>query len=187
MDITGEYHIQAPRTRVWEALNDPAILATSIPGCEALEKISDTEFTARICSRIGAIKARFNGSVSLSEIDPPNGYLISGQGQGGVAGVAKGSARVTLEALGEETILRYSARAEVAGKLATVGSRVIEGVAKKTAEDFFQAFSARVVGEPISAIGEATATGSSSKLGKWLLAAGIAAAALAALALLLSK
>lgn len=82
MDITGEYHIQAPRTQVWEALNDPAILAASIPGCEALEKISDTEFTARICSRIGAIKARFNGSVSLSEIDPPNGYLISGQGQG---------------------------------------------------------------------------------------------------------
>ena len=172
MEISGEHRIPASRLRVWEALNDPAVLQASIPGCEALEKVSDTAFSARIVSRIGSIKANFNGKVELSEIDAPRSYVISGQGQGGVAGAVKGWARVELEESGpEETVLSYTASAEVAGKLASVGSRVIQGVVRKTADDFFRNFVAQVSGgQPAAAAAPAAAGG--SRLG-WVIAAGV--------------
>ncbi len=147
MDLTGEYRIQAPRATVWGALNDPEILRQCIDGCEELNKESDTEFSAKVTAKVGPVRAKFSGKVTLSNIDAPNGYTISGEGQGGVAGFAKGGADVILTDDGAETILNYTAKAEVGGKLASVGSRLVEGVAKKTADDFFSKFSALVAGE----------------------------------------
>ena len=141
MDMSGEYTIPAPREKVWEALNDPEVLKQCIDGCQSLEKTSDTEFKAKVTSKVGPVRATFNGKVNLSDIDPPNGYTISGEGQGGVAGFAKGGAQVKLSGEGNETVLNYEANAEVGGKLASVGSRLVLGVAKKTADDFFSKFS----------------------------------------------
>jgi carbon monoxide dehydrogenase subunit G len=148
MDITGEYTIPAPRQQVWDALNDPQVLEACIPGCEALEKVSESEFAAQATMKVGAVKARLKGKVVLSDIEAPNSYTIAGQGQGGVAGFAKGAARVALSDAAEGgTLLRYEATAQLGGKLAAVGSRVLQGVAKKTADDFFGAFAARLSGE----------------------------------------
>ncbi len=144
MDMTGEYRISAPRERVWEALNDPAILKQCIAGCEELEKTSDTEFSAKVTSKVGPVSAKFTGKVQLSDIDPPNGYTISGEGQGGVAGFAKGGASVTLTEDGSETVLAYAANATVGGKLAQIGSRLIDATARKMADDFFGKFAATV-------------------------------------------
>ena len=140
MEITGEYRISASRVQVWEALNDPDVLRACIPGLENLDKKSDTEFAAVVTTRVGPVKVRFEGSVTLSDLDPPHGYQIVGEGQGGVAGCAKGTCQVSLGEEGEETLLRYRADAQVGGKLAQIGSRMISGVAKKTANDFFSAF-----------------------------------------------
>ena len=145
MDLTGEYKIPAPRAKVWEALNDAAILKQCIDGCEELNKEGDTAFTAKVTAKVGPVRAKFAGKVTLENMDPPNGYTIRGEGQGGVAGFAKGSADVSLRDDGADTILNYTARAEVGGKLASVGSRLVEGVAKKTADDFFGKFS-QIVG-----------------------------------------
>ena len=147
MDLTGEYRIPATREKVWAALNDDEVLKQCIDGCQELKKESDTEFSARVTAKVGPVKAKFSGKVTLSELDPPNGYTISGEGQGGVAGFAKGGATVKLTEDGADTILNYSAKAEVGGKLASVGSRLIEGVAKKTADDFFGKFSGIVGGD----------------------------------------
>ena len=147
MDLTGEYRIPATREKVWAALNDDEGLKQCIDGCEELKKESDTEFSARVTAKVGPVKAKFSGKVTLSELDPPNGYTISGEGQGGVAGFAKGGATVKLTEDGADTILNYAAKAEVGGKLASVGSRLIEGVAKKTADDFFGKFSGIVGGD----------------------------------------
>lgn len=146
MDLTGEYKIPAPRAKVWEALNDPAILKQCIDGCEELNKDGDNGFTAKVTAKVGPVKAKFAGKVTLENIDPPNGYTIRGEGTGGVAGFAKGSADVKLRDDGADTVLNYIARAEVGGKLASVGSRLVEGVAKKTADDFFGKFS-KIVGD----------------------------------------
>lgn len=140
MDMTGEYTIPAPREKVWEALNDPEILKASVPGCESLEKVSDTEFTATVTAKVGPVRAKFNGNVILTDVNPPNGYTISGEGQGGAAGFGKGGAKVTLTDKNGETILSYEANASVGGKMAQIGSRVVEGVAKKMADDFFSTF-----------------------------------------------
>ena len=142
MDLTGEYRIAAPRDAVWRALNDPEILKQAIPGCEEIQKISDTEMTAKVTSRVGPVKASFAGKVTLSDLDPPNGYKISGEGQGGVAGFARGGADVRLkpDESGAGTILTYTANAAVGGKLAQIGSRLIEGAAKQTADQFFSKF-----------------------------------------------
>ncbi len=147
MDLTGEYKISAPREAVWKALNDPEILKQSIPGCEEIQKLSDTEMTAKVTVRVGPVKASFSGKVTLSDLDPPNGYKISGEGQGGVAGFARGGADVRLkpDETGAGTILTYTATAAVGGKLAQIGSRLIEGAAKQTADQFFSKF-AEVVG-----------------------------------------
>lgn len=152
MDMSGEFRIAAPRERVWQALNDPEILKQSIPGCEEIEKLSPTEFTAKVTAKVGPVKARFGGKVTLSDLDPPNGYRITGEGQGGAAGFAKGGADVRLEQDGSDTILRYQVQASVGGKLAQIGSRLIDGTARKMADDFFARFAAAVAsGQPAAA------------------------------------
>lgn len=140
MDFSGEYIIPSTKQKVWDALNDPEVLKQCIDGCEELNKDSDFEFSARVTAKVGPVRAKFSGKVTLSDIDPPNGYKISGEGQGGVAGFAKGGAAVKLEDSDGGTKLTYTAEAEVGGKLASVGSRLVEGVAKKTADDFFGKF-----------------------------------------------
>lgn len=148
MEITGEYLVPAPQQRVWEALNDPQVLKASIAGCQALEKVSDTEFNAIVTTKVGPVSATFRGNVNLSELDAPNGYTLTGRGQGGAAGFAKMTSRVTLLPQGEQTLLRYTAQAEIGGKLASVGSRLVQSVAKKNADDFFAAFTRQLGGAP---------------------------------------
>jgi uncharacterized protein len=150
MEIKGEYKIAAPREKVFAALNDPVVLQACIPGCESLEKVSDTEMKAKVRLRIGPVSASFTGKVTLSDIDPPNGYKISGEGQGGAAGFAKGGAVVTLRDDGSATILAYNVDAQVGGKIAQVGARLIDGTAKKLADEFFGKF-ATMVGAPAPA------------------------------------
>ena len=148
MEIKGEYRIAAPREKVFAALNDPAILQACIPGCESLEKTSDTEMKAKVRMRIGPVSAAFSGKVTLSDLDPPNGYRISGEGQGGAAGFAKGGAVVALKEDAGDTILTYNVDAQVGGKIAQVGARLIDGTAKKLADEFFSKFAAMVGGPP---------------------------------------
>jgi uncharacterized protein len=151
MDMTGERRIPAPRERVWEGLNDPEILKQAIPGCQEIEKVSDTEFTAKVRAKVGPVSANFSGKVTLSDLDPPAGYTISGEGTGGVAGFAKGGAKVTLDEDGGETVLRFEVQAQVGGKLAQIGSRLIDGTARKMADDFFNRFAAAVSPQPDAA------------------------------------
>ena len=140
MNMTGEAQIGAPRERVYQALNDPDILKRAIPGCEEIEKLSDTEMTAKVVTKVGPVKAKFAGQVTLSDLNPPESYTISGEGKGGTAGFAKGSAKVNLEANGAGTVLRYEVNAQVGGKLAQLGGRLIDGTAKKLADEFFTKF-----------------------------------------------
>jgi uncharacterized protein len=163
MDMTGEERIAASRATVWAALNDVEVLKQCIPGCESLEKQSDTEMTARAKLQIGPVSARFSGKVTLSEIDAPNGYRIAGEGSGGAAGHAKGSALVRLVGDGDGTVLRYEARADVGGKLAQLGGRLIDATAKKLAGEFFSKFK-DVVG-PMAPEAEAAEAASEEKPG----------------------
>src|SRR5579872_729321 len=140
MEMHGELRIPASRAEVWAKLNDPEVLKNCIPGCDSVDKVSDTEFTAKVTARVGPVKASFAGRVTLSELDPPSGYTISGEGTGGVAGFAKGGAKVTLEEEGGETVLRYGVQAQVGGKLAQIGSRLIDATARKMADQFFTKF-----------------------------------------------
>jgi carbon monoxide dehydrogenase subunit G len=144
MTMSGEYQLAVPQETVWEKLNDAATLKACIPGCEQLDKTSPTEFEAVATTKIGPVKARFKGKVTLSDLDPPNGYTISGQGDGGVAGFAKGGATVKLVPKDGGTLLSYNVEAQIGGKLAQLGQRLINGVAKKMADDFFQKFAAAV-------------------------------------------
>ena len=146
MDITGEYRIPAGQQRVWEALNDPAVLKSCIAGCQQLERIGDNEFSAIVATKVGPITATFRGSVNLLELDAPNGYTLVGQGQGGAAGFARMKARVGLKPDAGDTVLSYSAQAEIGGKLASVGSRLVQSVARKNADDFFSAFARQLGG-----------------------------------------
>ncbi len=146
--MTGERRIPAPRGKVWDALNDPAILKASIPGCDSLEKTSDHEMKATASVKIGPISARFAGRVELSDIDPPNGYTISGEGQGGVAGFAKGGAKVALADNGPDTLLTYNVNAQVGGKIAQLGARLIDASAKQMADAFFDRFTALLTPAP---------------------------------------
>ena len=154
MEISGEYRVAAPRQTVWEGLNDPDVLKQCIPGCEEIEKTSDTEMSAKVKAKVGPVSAKFAGTVTLSNLKPPESYTISGEGKGGAAGFAKGSADVALEEDGAETILRYTATAQVGGKLAQIGSRLIKGTADKMANDFFSTFS-EVVATGAAATSEA--------------------------------
>ena len=142
MDMTGEHRIAAPRDVVWTALNDPEILRVAIPGCQALDRDEDGSLAATVVQKIGPVKATFHGRVRLENVDAPRAYTLVGEGEGGVAGFAKGAADVVLEDLGEETLLRYEARAQVGGKLARLGSRLIDSTARKLAARFFDNFSA---------------------------------------------
>lgn len=147
MEMAGEQRIAAPRRRVWEALNDPAVLQACIPGCQALEKDGEDRFTAVAEVKIGPIGARFKGAVALSELDPPNGYTITGQGNGGIAGSAKGKARVRLtEDSGGGTLLSYVVEAEVGGRMAQLGGPIIDATAKQLAAKFFSRFDEVVAG-----------------------------------------
>lgn len=148
MNMHGAQRIAAPRKEVFAALNDAEILRRSIPGCEALEKISDTDMNARVVVRVGPVKANFAGKVKLSDLDPPQGYTIRGEGSGGMAGFARGGAHVHLDDDGAATVLTYDVEAEVGGKIAQLGGRMIDSAAKKLAEEFFDNFSAIVAPPP---------------------------------------
>lgn len=150
MQMSGEYRIPAPRQTVWDALNDPEILRQCIPGCEELVKNGENAFDAKVVAKVGPVRAKFGGTVQLTDIDPPNGYKISGHGQGGAAGFAKGGATVQLAEDGGGTLLSYTVDASVGGKLAQIGSRLIDATAKKMADDFFSRF-AEIVAGPAAA------------------------------------
>lgn len=145
MEMTGERRIPAPRERVWAALNDPAVLQAAIPGCESVERIADDQFQAKVALKLGPMSARFGGKVTLSNINPPESYTISGEGQGGAMGFAKGGADVALDEVGpEETLLRYNVKAQVGGKMAQLGARLIDSTAKSMADQFFDRFAAQL-------------------------------------------
>jgi carbon monoxide dehydrogenase subunit G len=163
MKMNGEQIIAAPRAKVWEALNDPEVLKQCIPGCQSLEKEADDRLKATVAIKIGPIGARFSGAVTLSELDPPNSYVISGEGQGGTAGFARGGARVSLADEGAGTRLTYTVDAEVGGRLAQVGGPIVDATAKQLAGQFFKRFGALVAaGEkaPAAAAAAAPAAGS---------------------------
>lgn len=148
MTMNGEVQLAAAPETVWEKLNDPATLKACIPGCEELDKTADNEFQAVATVKIGPVKAKFKGKVMLSDLDPPHGYKISGQGDGGVAGFAKGGATVTLTPKDGGTLLGYTVDAQIGGKLAQLGQRLVNGAAKKVADDFFENFAKAVNPQP---------------------------------------
>jgi uncharacterized protein len=156
MELKGEYRVPAPREHVWAMLNDPDVLRECIPGCESLEGGAAEGFAARVTTKVGPVKATFNGQVTLSNVKPPESYTISGEGKGGVAGFAKGGADVHLAPDGDATILTYTVNAQVGGKLAQLGSRLIDSTAKKLADQFFSSFAAKA-GAPASAAGVTSA------------------------------
>jgi carbon monoxide dehydrogenase subunit G len=152
MEIRGETVINAARGSVWNALNDPDLLARCIEGVERLDRVGENRFEGVLNAKVGPVKAKFTGGVELTELDPPNRYVLVGEGKGGVAGFAKGSADVTLtDAPGGGTLLSYTARSQVGGKLAQLGTRLVEGAAKGYAESFFAAFKAEVEAPPAAA------------------------------------
>ena len=150
MQMNDSQRIPAARDKVWAALNDPEVLKQCIPGCQNLDMSAPNEMTATVVFKVGPVKATFGGKVTLSDLDPPNSYRISGEGSGGVAGFAKGGATVRLEAESDDvTILHYQVDAQIGGKLAQLGGRLIDSTAKKLAAEFFTSFAA-VVGEPVA-------------------------------------
>ena len=148
MDIAGEFRVPLPREAVFEALNDIEILGRCIPGCQAIERVSEHEFDADVLAKVGPVKARFRTRIAVSNLNPPESYTLSGEGRGGAAGFASGSADVSLEAVDGETVLRYAARIQPGGKIAQVGSRLIGGTARKLGTDFFSRFVEAVSPEP---------------------------------------
>ena len=147
MEMTGEQLIPLPQDATWDALNDPAVLKDCIPGCESIERVADNEYEVILAAKVGPVSARFKGKMTVSDADPPRAYTLVFEGQGGTAGFARGQASVALTPEDTGTRLAYSAKGNVGGKLAQVGSRLIDGVAKKLAENFFTAFAKRVSGE----------------------------------------
>ena len=146
MKMNGEIRVPTDRETVWRALNDPEVLKDCLPGCQEIEKTSETEMTATLVIKVGPVKATFAGGVTLSDLDPPNGYTISGQGQGGAAGFASGEAKVRLVADGGETVVHYDVDAKVGGKLAQIGSRLIDSTAKKLSKQFFDSLAEKLGG-----------------------------------------
>jgi uncharacterized protein len=147
MTMTAEVQLPASREVVWAKLNDPEVLKACIPGCEELTKLSDTDFQAVAVTKIGPVKARFKGKVHLTDLNPPNGYRISGEGDGGVAGFAKGGATISLADKDGGTLLIYNVEAQIGGKLAQLGQRLVNGAAKKVADEFFKNLAGTVAGE----------------------------------------
>jgi len=144
MEMTGEQLIQASQADTWAALNDPEMLKACVPGCESIEKHSDTEFTVLMTARVGPVSAKFKGKMTLSNVQPPDSYSIAFEGQGGVAGFAKGGADVALSPAGHDTKLAYKVKANVGGKLAQIGSRLVDAAANKVAGEFFASFNEKV-------------------------------------------
>lgn len=155
MEMSGEQRIEAPRQTVWEALNDPETLKQCIPGCQHIEKTDDNSFDAKVKAKVGPVNATFSGRVSLSDLNPPESYTISGEGTGGAAGFAKGSAHVNLEDQGDSTLLKYDVDAQVGGKLAQLGQRLIKSTANSYAKQFFAKFKEVVEGPQPAVEGEA--------------------------------
>jgi hypothetical protein len=147
MEMTGEQLIHASQADTWTALNDPEMLKACVPGCETIERASDTEYTVQMTARVGPVSAKFKGKLTLSKVNPPHSYSIAFEGQGGVAGFAKGGADVSLTAEGAATKLSYKVKANVGGKLAQIGSRLVDAAANKVANDFFVSFNEKV-GKP---------------------------------------
>jgi carbon monoxide dehydrogenase subunit G len=156
MDMAGEQLILLQQRHVWDALNDPQILKACIPGCESIKQVADNQYEIMLTAAVGPVKAKFTGSLTLSDIDPPNSYSLAFTGSGGAAGFGKGGARVSLSPDGSGTKLVYTATAQVGGKLAQVGSRLIDGVAKKMAEEFFARFKATLAPAAETTASEAT-------------------------------
>ena len=146
MKMSGEFRVPTDRETVWRALNDPEVLKACLPGCQEIEKTSETEMTATLTIRVGPVKATFAGGVTFSDLDPPNGYTLTGQGQGGAAGFASGEARVRLVEDDGATVVQYECDAKVGGKLAQIGSRLIDSTAKKLAKQFFDSLAATLGG-----------------------------------------
>jgi carbon monoxide dehydrogenase subunit G len=146
MEMSGEQLISAPQNAVWEALNDPQMLKACVPGCESIERTGENEFQVLMVARVGPVSAKFKGKLTLSDIKPPNSYSLAFEGQGGPAGFAKGGAHVRLEPAGDKTRLAYDVKASVGGKLAQIGSRLVDAAAKKVADDFFRNFNQKVGG-----------------------------------------
>jgi uncharacterized protein len=144
MEMSGEQRIPATQAETWAALNDPEMLKACVPGCESIERLAQNEYQVLMVARIGPVSAKFKGKLALADIDPPNSYSLAFEGQGGAAGFGKGSARVQLEPDGEGTLLRYQANANVGGKLAQIGSRLVDSAARKISQDFFTAFNEKV-------------------------------------------
>ncbi|MDE0051055.1 MAG: carbon monoxide dehydrogenase subunit G [Rhodospirillales bacterium] len=155
MKMNGEFRVPTDRETVWQALNDPEVLKACLPGCQEIEKTSDTEMTATLALKVGPVKATFAGGVTLSDLDPPNSYTLSGQGQGGAAGFASGEARVRLEEEDGGTVVHYDVDAKVGGKLAQIGSRLIDSTAKKLSKQFFDSLAETLGGGEEAAV-EAT-------------------------------
>ena len=183
MDMTGEQRIALPQQRVWEALNDPQVLKDCIPGCETMEKVSDTEYRVVLSAAVGPVKAKFNGKLLLSDLNPPNSYALNFEGSGGAAGFGKGDCKVTLSEANGGTRLAYTCHATIGGKLAQVGSRLIDGVARKMADDFFVRFNQRVV--PVTQSVAATPAAGRAKIPVWAWIVGVVVLVL--LALFLAK
>jgi uncharacterized protein len=154
MELTSSRTVPASIEKTWAALNDPEALKACIPGCESVERISDTEFTVAMTARVGPVSAKFNGRIVLSEIVPPTSYKISFEGQGGAAGFARGGAKVALTPDGSGTRIEYDVNAQVGGKLAQIGSRLVDGAAAKVADDFFARFAERLGEAPSAAAGD---------------------------------
>jgi len=165
MEISGDQLIPLPQNDVWRGLNDPEILKACIAGCEAIEKTSDNEFRIALTATVGPVKARFSGKLAMLDLNPPNSYSIAFEGSGGAAGFAKGGAQVKLTTEGSSTRLNYSANASIGGKLAQIGSRLVDGVAQKMAADFFVKFSTVMGGSSDAA---QAAQGSDTELPKKL-------------------
>ena len=150
MEMTGEQLVPLAQKETWDALNDPAVLKDCIPGCESIERAGDNEYEVVLVARIGPVNAKFKGRMTVTEADPPRGYTLVFEGQGGAAGFAKGQATVALTPQDGSTLLAYTAKATIGGKLAQVGSRLVDGVAKKLAGEFFAAFTERAGGKSTS-------------------------------------
>jgi uncharacterized protein len=146
--MTGERYIPLPQQRVWEALNDPEVLKACIPGCDSIEKLSDSEYKVAMTAAVGPVKAKFSGKLQLSDLNPPNSYSLSFEGSGGAAGFGKGGAHVTLAPEAGGTKLSYTAKATVGGKLAQVGSRLVDAASRKMADDFFTRFNESLAPTP---------------------------------------
>lgn len=189
MDVKGEYRIRAPREQVWDALNDPDMLLKCIPGCETLERVTDSELKGRIRAAIGPVRATFNTRITLENLNPPASYTLAGESKAGAAGFGKGSADVTLEPVDDGTLLSYNARFKVGGKLAQIGSRLVAGATEKTADEFFGNLSRELDSGAADTSGDSTSGPGTAQsgVGKRIIAIGAAVAVLLVVWLLLRE